>query len=77
MVLGTIRFVVREIREKAFEAYLREAEKAVQNNIPIQEASAYIKRRPGLKFTKGDDLAEVGVSLLFPRAHNLAGLPKT
>ncbi|HMV08871.1 MAG TPA: MBL fold metallo-hydrolase [Cyclobacteriaceae bacterium] len=48
-----------KLEKEAFEAYLREAEKAVQNNIPIQEASAYIKLDDlDYKFTKGDDLAK-------------------
>jgi cyclase len=46
-----------KLEKEAFTSYIREAEKAVKNNIPIKEAIAYIKLDDlDYKFTGGEDL---------------------
>ncbi len=46
-----------KLEQEAFVSYLREAEKAAKNNIPLKDAVAYIKLDDlDYKFTGGDDL---------------------
>ena len=52
--------------KEAFTSYLREAEVAAKNNIPLKEAVAYIKLDDlDYKFTKGDDLKKWAFRSMF------------
>lgn len=52
--------------KEAFTSYLREAEVAVKNNIPLKEAVAYVKLDDlDYKFTKGDDLKKWTLRSMF------------
>lgn len=66
----------------AFESYIREAEVAVKNKIPIKEAVAYIKLDDlDMKFTHGDDLTKWAFRSFFKgqviyRVYQRAGVVK-
>lgn len=67
---GIVRYDLSyaKLEKEAFETYIREAENAVKNKIPIKDAIASIKQDElDNKFTHGDDLTKWALRAFFKR----------